>query len=133
MIVYAAAITIFIAGSILVTYSLGKRGFPASSTLRGVFSIGVPTAVFRIGLVWLGVLGLTEFSDWRQVAGYFALALNCLVEMVVARSLRGQPYAWAVALSGLVAITSFLYAVLLTAGASYVKVRMADGQKTGWK
>ncbi len=131
MIVYSVAITTLIAGSILVAYLLGKRGLPASLTVRVVFSIAVPIAVFRIGVVWLGIFGLTEFSDWRQVAGYFALVLNCLVEMVVARSLRGQPYAWAMALSGLVAFTSFLYAALLMAGASYVKVRIAHGQKAG--
>ena len=67
--------------------------------------------VVRIAALWLGAAGLRS-SGPAQVWGYELLMID-LPEIYLAKSLRGQPFAWAVIASAVLAATSFIWASIL--------------------
>jgi hypothetical protein len=62
-------------------------------------------AFLRISAIWLGLAG-AQYSDWRQISGYF-LMLTGWPDITIIAFARNKPLLWGVFASFLLAATSF--------------------------
>ena len=69
-------------------------------------------SVLRVSSLWIGSSLLTNFSDSRQVIGYF-LTLFSLPEAIIVRSLRKDLLAWRLSLSLFLVIGSFILVYII--------------------
>jgi hypothetical protein len=93
----------------VITVTMNRLRFlQSSSILQNGIRLSVAIGVIRILVVWISTVGLRQFADWRQGAGYLLLMLNSFGEIFLARSWRNQPWGWPSVLSGLVALSSLM-------------------------
>src|SRR5262252_2450357 len=77
------------------------------SLRRSAFRAALVIASMRLVFLWGVVYFWSGASDWRQIATYFSLIFDCLIEMWIVRAWRNDFAVWIPLVSVLIVATSF--------------------------
>ena len=91
-------------------WHLSRRVSPHRYGWPAVWRLACVIAALRISALWLGQAGLRR-ADWLQIPGYLGSVLG-LPEIYLVRGARADPVRWAILASGILAVTSFLWAAV---------------------